>query len=88
MNEFKSTFYTDAEVFDRVTLNPDTFCPQKPISIRVQVSFEAQHDGKSWTEDFVKKQEENLTEAILEDLRSKVLEKVREINPFSCHVFE
>ena len=50
--------------------------------------YEAQHDGRSWSRDFVEECEANLIEKIMEDLKPKVEAFVRKTKPYDCHVFE
>jgi hypothetical protein len=85
---FEYTYSLRFEGSPTVVLNPDTYCPMKSAVIRLNISYEAQHDGKSWSDEFVKEQTDELIDTIMADMRDKVAEYVREVNPFLCHQFK
>lgn len=69
------------------TLCPDSFCPQKSINFRLNVLGASQHDGRSWSIEYIKEREDALIDKIVDDLRSKVKAFVRKTAPYNCHHF-
>jgi hypothetical protein len=70
-----------------ITLCPDSYCPQNNINFRLSVLGAAQHDGKSWSMEYVKECEDALVDRIVDDLRAKVKAFVRKTAPYNCHHF-
>jgi len=81
-------FQVEVELLPKTTLNAGNYCPQKHLKVGVSIISEAQHDGRSWTEAYVEEQEQMLVEAMLNDLRPKLLDAVKKVAPFDCHVFK
>ncbi len=71
-----------------ITLNPDTFCPQKRLPIDLSIQYEAQHDGKSWSDEYVANMEQDLYEDIMHELGDIVREHIKQTKPFACHQFK
>lgn len=69
-------------------LCPDSYCPMKTLHLKLGVIYEAQHDGRSWSKDFVEECESNLIEKIIEDLKPRIELFVRKTKPYDCHVFD
>lgn len=83
----KHKFKTEVDLLPEttVTLCPETYCPQKHIRMGLAVLGVAQHDGHPWTDEYIEEQEKMLVEAILNDLRSKLLDAVQKVAPFDGH---
>jgi hypothetical protein len=78
-------FKTEVDLLPATTIHKETFCPQKHIRMTTAIQGVAQHDGHPWTDEYIAEQEEMLVEAILNDLRSKLLTAVRQVAPFDGH---
>ena len=71
-----------------LVLNPDSYCPERVIPIQVHITTEAQHDGKSWCDEFVDEMEDELLCDIMNELRTIVREQIQDTKPYACHQFK
>jgi hypothetical protein len=75
----------EATDLGEVVLNPDTYMPSRVIELKVRISGDAQHDGRSWQERDVRCSENELVDVIMQKIRTHVENAVRETKPFSIH---
>jgi hypothetical protein len=71
----------------KLTLNPDTFCPQKSMDIKLTIAMDAQHDGHGWDKEWIEKCYNRLIEEIMADIKSQIEPFVRDVNPFGIHYY-
>lgn len=64
-----------------VVLDPNTYCPKRTLKIEVDVPMNS-HGGRQMSEGMINLQESDLTDKIMSELRFKVLEYVKSIDPF------
>jgi glutaredoxin len=77
-----------SKIRDEVTLNPDNFCPQKTMDVKIDITYEGQHDGVSWTQKDVEEHENSLAREIMKRIKKDVEAFIKEVDPFACHVFK
>jgi len=82
---FDHNYQVTAEENPQITLNPESFMPQKTLNIDLKLKYDGQHDGRLWTPDWKEKCDKRLVEEIMSDLKQQVEEFVARVNPFSIH---
>lgn len=69
----------------QVTLNPDTYCPQRTLDIKLKLQYDGQHDGRIWSKSWKEECDTILIEEIMSDIKKQVEAYVAKVNPFSIH---
>jgi hypothetical protein len=69
----------------QLVLNSETYCPMKTLNINLAITVESQQDGKLWSPEEVKEEENILHMDIMSDLSEIIRKHICKINLFYCH---
>lgn len=65
----------------------DTYRPMQTLPVSISLVSEVQHDGRSWTDEFVTEMERSLYADIMIELEDVVKNHIKNTKPFACHQF-
>ena len=74
-DELTPMWVTDFKInMGRITLNPESYCPQRHVNLDVTILLEAQHDGRWPTQDEMKQSFYKSAQPMLEQIMRTVRE--------------